>query len=51
VDVNGAPFNPVAPFGGFGDSGQGREGGTFGIEEFVEIRAIQMPIANTGAKP
>jgi len=48
VDVNGAPFNP---FGGFGDSGQGREGGTFRIEEFVEIRAIQMPIANIGVKP
>ncbi|MDB6050872.1 MAG: Aldehyde dehydrogenase [Pseudomonas sp.] len=45
VDVNGAPYNAAAPFGGFGDSGLGREGGTFGIEEFVEIRAIQMPVA------
>jgi len=45
VDVNGAPFNAAAPFGGFGDSGLGREGGRFGIEEFVELRSIQMPIA------
>jgi aldehyde dehydrogenase (NAD+) len=43
VDVNGAPFNAVAPFGGFGASGIGREGGTFGIEEFTEIRSIQLP--------
>jgi aldehyde dehydrogenase (NAD+)/betaine-aldehyde dehydrogenase len=47
VDVNGAPYNPAAPFGGFGDSGLGREGGTYGIEEFVEIRAIQMPVTRT----
>lgn len=45
VDVNGAPFNPVAPFGGFGLSGVGREGGRYGIEEFLEPRAIQMPLA------
>ncbi len=43
VDVNGAPFNARAPFGGFGASGIGREGGAFGIEEFVELRAIQLP--------
>lgn len=50
VDVNGAPYNPAAPFGGFGDSGLGREGGTYGIEEFVEIRAIQMPVAGKREK-
>ncbi|MBP0588160.1 aldehyde dehydrogenase family protein [Paraburkholderia sp. LEh10] len=43
LDVNGAPFNASAPFGGFGASGMGREGGTFGIDEFVELRAIQLP--------
>jgi aldehyde dehydrogenase (NAD+)/betaine-aldehyde dehydrogenase len=43
VDVNGAPFNPAAPFGGFGLSGIGREGGRYGIEEFLEPRAIQLP--------
>jgi aldehyde dehydrogenase (NAD+)/betaine-aldehyde dehydrogenase len=50
VDVNGAPYNPAAPFGGFGDSGLGREGGTYGIEEFLELRAIQMPVASTREK-
>lgn len=43
VDINGAPFNPEAPFGGFGMSGIGRENGIFGFEEFLEPRAIQLP--------
>jgi acyl-CoA reductase-like NAD-dependent aldehyde dehydrogenase len=42
VDINGAPFNPEAPFGGFGMSGIGRENGIFGFEEFLEPRAIQL---------
>lgn len=45
IDVNGAPFNQIAPFGGFSASGIGREGGEYGIEEFTEIRSIQMPVA------
>jgi acyl-CoA reductase-like NAD-dependent aldehyde dehydrogenase len=43
VDVNGAPFNPAAPFGGFGKSGVGRENGRYGIEEFLEPVSIQLP--------
>ncbi len=43
VDVNGAPFNPAAPFGGFKRSGLGRENGRFGLEEFLEPLSIQMP--------
>jgi betaine-aldehyde dehydrogenase len=42
VDVNGAPFNPGAPFGGFKQSGYGREGGTFGLEEFQELKSLQL---------
>lgn len=42
VDVNGAVFNPADPFGGFACSGMGREGGTFGLAEFLEPRAIQL---------
>jgi acyl-CoA reductase-like NAD-dependent aldehyde dehydrogenase len=42
VDINGAPFNPAAPFGGFGMSGIGRENGAFGLREFLEPRAIQL---------
>jgi aldehyde dehydrogenase (NAD+) len=41
VDVNGGSFNPVAPFGGYGQSGNGRELGRFGLEEFCEIKSIQ----------
>ena len=42
VDVNGGAFNPVAPFGGYGQSGNGRELGRFGLEEFCEIKSIQL---------
>jgi len=43
VDINGAPFNPQAPFGGFRQSGIGRENGRYGLEEFVEPLSIQLP--------
>jgi acyl-CoA reductase-like NAD-dependent aldehyde dehydrogenase len=42
VDVNGARFNFQAPFGGFGSSGIGRELGPHGIEEFLELRSVQV---------
>lgn len=41
IDINGAPFNLQAPFGGFGLSGLGRENGRFGLDEFLELRSIQ----------
>ncbi|RRJ82806.1 aldehyde dehydrogenase family protein [Aestuariirhabdus litorea] len=41
VDINGARFNPEAPFGGFKQSGYGRELGRFGMEEFLEYKSIQ----------
>ena len=41
VDINGAAFNPAAPFGGYKQSGNGRELGRLGIEEFLEVKAIQ----------
>ncbi|WP_337662062.1 aldehyde dehydrogenase family protein [Actinoalloteichus sp. AHMU CJ021] len=44
VDINGAPFNPVAPFGGYGHSGYGRELGPHGIAEFQQLKAVQLPL-------
>jgi aldehyde dehydrogenase (NAD+) len=40
--VVGAAFNPLAPFGGFKQSGHGRELGRHGVEEFLEVKAIQL---------
>ncbi|MEP7026404.1 MAG: aldehyde dehydrogenase family protein, partial [Actinomycetota bacterium] len=41
VEVNGGAFNAAAPFGGFGQSGYGRELGVHGLEEYLEIKSLQ----------
>lgn len=41
VDLNGAAFNPEAPFGGWKHSGIGRELGVVGLEEYTELTAVQ----------
>jgi len=43
LDINGAPFNPHAPFGGVKQSGNGRELGKYGLEEYLEPKALQIP--------
>jgi aldehyde dehydrogenase (NAD+) len=40
VVINGAPHEPLAPFGGFKQSGIGREYGRYGLEAHLEARAI-----------
>ena len=42
VDINGGPFNAHAPFGGYKQSGNGRENGVYGFEEFLEFKSLQL---------
>ena len=42
VEVNGGAFNPNAPFGGYKQSGIGREYGRFGLEEFLQVKSLQL---------
>ena len=39
---DGLPSTPQVPFGGFKQSGLGREGGHHGIEEFLEVKYISL---------
>jgi aldehyde dehydrogenase (NAD+) len=42
IEINGGAFNPLAPFGGYGQSGHGRENGRFGIEVLLQVKALQL---------
>jgi acyl-CoA reductase-like NAD-dependent aldehyde dehydrogenase len=42
VEINGGVFNPLAPFGGYKQSGNGRELGPHGLVEFTEVKAVQL---------
>ncbi|MGI9023460.1 MAG: aldehyde dehydrogenase family protein [Acidimicrobiales bacterium] len=42
VDVCGGGYNPVAPFGGYKQSGLGRELGRHGLQEYLEVKSLQL---------
>ncbi|MDQ1039702.1 aldehyde dehydrogenase (NAD+) [Streptomyces sp. V3I8] len=41
VDINGGRFNPRAPFGGYKQSGVGRELGSHGLSEYLQTKSLQ----------
>ncbi|MEU6909996.1 aldehyde dehydrogenase family protein [Streptomyces coeruleorubidus] len=41
VDINGGRFNPLAPFGGYKQSGVGRELGVHGLAEYLQTKSLQ----------
>ncbi|MET9532003.1 aldehyde dehydrogenase family protein [Streptomyces sp. NPDC006649] len=41
VDINGGRFNPLAPFGGYKQSGVGRELGSHGLAEYLQTKSLQ----------
>lgn len=43
IHINGAPHRYGSPFGGYKQSGNGREGGLFGLEDFLEIKTLHRP--------
>lgn len=43
LDINGAAYNPLAPFGGFKQSGVGRELGKAGLDEYLQLKSLQLP--------
>jgi acyl-CoA reductase-like NAD-dependent aldehyde dehydrogenase len=42
VGINGGAYNMLAPFGGYKQSGYGREFGKYGLEEYLEVKSMQL---------
>ncbi|KVE25143.1 aldehyde dehydrogenase [Burkholderia singularis] len=47
VDINGGGWNVAAPFGGFKQSGIGRENGVYGLDEYLEYKSMQLRVKKT----
>ena len=46
VGINGYQLEPNAPFGGFRQSGMGREGGRAAIESYTELKTVLLPLTD-----
>jgi acyl-CoA reductase-like NAD-dependent aldehyde dehydrogenase len=42
IEINGGAYNPLAPFGGYKQSGHGRENGRYAIEELLQVKSLQL---------
>ena len=42
IEINGGAWNPLAPSGGYGQSGHGRENGRYGLEEYLQVKSLQL---------
>ncbi|MEX2108651.1 MAG: aldehyde dehydrogenase family protein [Solirubrobacterales bacterium] len=42
IEINGGAWNPLAPFGGYKQSGHGRENGRYAIEELLQVKSLQL---------
>jgi aldehyde dehydrogenase (NAD+) len=42
IEINGGAFNPLAPFGGYKQSGHGRENGRYAIDELLQVKSLQL---------
>ncbi|PMS31749.1 acyl-CoA reductase-like NAD-dependent aldehyde dehydrogenase [Trinickia symbiotica] len=50
VEINGGTWNMEAPFGGFKQSGYGRENGKYGLEEYLEYKSMQFKLVKPGGR-
>ncbi|MDQ6746827.1 MAG: aldehyde dehydrogenase family protein, partial [Candidatus Dormibacteraeota bacterium] len=46
VGINGFQIEPHLPFGGFKQSGMGREGGLAAFESFTELKTVLLPLTD-----
>jgi aldehyde dehydrogenase (NAD+) len=50
LDINGGQLNPIGPMGGVRQSGTAREGGVWGIREYLLTKALQLPAESGGVE-